>query len=203
MPSHPIATWNTPCNSPKVQPDGTSTRRHTIGLMPSNHTLICTIASASEADGAGSSDGRGGFGRGFIQPDYRLASRLSPDTPRIVMLSAATTEDAVPGWLVLGVTLRVETIRTVSPMATPAALCASGFLLFEEGDFVGRFGVRLQAKLAEWAREAPRSPLRRWLRRASALLLSPTGDLLHPTRALAEALAVPSWLDPTSGEVRR
>jgi hypothetical protein len=45
------------------------------------------IASGSEPDGAGFSVGRGGFGRGFIQPDYRLASRLSPDTPHIVMLS--------------------------------------------------------------------------------------------------------------------
>jgi hypothetical protein len=51
---------------------GTRTRRQTIGLMPSNQTLISTIASASEADGTGLSSGRGCFGRRFIQPVYRL-----------------------------------------------------------------------------------------------------------------------------------
>jgi len=40
MPSHPIATWMTPCSSPSVQVLGTSTRRHTIGLIPSSQTLI-------------------------------------------------------------------------------------------------------------------------------------------------------------------
>ena len=39
MPSQPIATWIMPCNSRKVQASDTSTRRHTIGLIPSSHTL--------------------------------------------------------------------------------------------------------------------------------------------------------------------
>ena len=54
----------------RVQAEGTSTRRHTIGLMPSNHTLTCTIAFASVADGARFSVGRGCFGRRVIQIDY-------------------------------------------------------------------------------------------------------------------------------------
>src|SRR3954447_19539855 len=47
MPSHPIATWKAPCSSRKGQVFGTSPRRHTIGLMPSSQTLICTITSGS------------------------------------------------------------------------------------------------------------------------------------------------------------
>src|SRR3954454_18257661 len=56
MPSHPIATWITPCNSRNVLVLGTSTRRHTIGLIPSSQTLTCTISAAlaSAADEAGS-----------------------------------------------------------------------------------------------------------------------------------------------------
>src|SRR3954467_9057900 len=56
MPSHPIAHWITPCHSPHVQVLGTSTRRHTIGLIPSSQTLTCTISAAlaSAADEAGS-----------------------------------------------------------------------------------------------------------------------------------------------------
>jgi hypothetical protein len=42
----PIATWNTPCSSRRVQSEGTSTRPHAIGLTPSNHTLICTICGS-------------------------------------------------------------------------------------------------------------------------------------------------------------
>jgi hypothetical protein len=72
-----IATWNTPCSSRRVQPEGTSTRRHTIVLMPNNHTLTCTIAFASAADGARFSVGRGGFGRRVIQKDCCHTSRPS------------------------------------------------------------------------------------------------------------------------------
>jgi hypothetical protein len=46
MPSQPIATWITPCNSRSVKDVGTSTRRHIIGLIPVSHTLICRSASA-------------------------------------------------------------------------------------------------------------------------------------------------------------
>jgi hypothetical protein len=112
-------------------------------------------------------------------------------------------EDAVPAWLVLGVTMRVERIPAPPPDAAgPTALRDAGFTNFEIDDFVRRFARRLKSALDEWSVEGPRSPTRRWLRRAPPLLLSPTGDLLHPGRALAEALAVPSWLDPMSGEVR-
>jgi hypothetical protein len=73
-----------------TQPEGTSTRHHTIGVMPSNHTLTCTIAFASAADGAEGPRESGSVSRRFIQPDYRLPYRPSPGTPQILML---------PSWL--------------------------------------------------------------------------------------------------------
>ena len=67
----------------QVQPEGTSTRRHTIGLMPSNHTLTCTIAFVSAADGARFSVGRGGFGRRVIQKDYCHTSARPEHPPSL------------------------------------------------------------------------------------------------------------------------
>jgi hypothetical protein len=50
--------------------------------MPTNHTLIWTIAGASDAEDAEVEEGPAGrFDRGFIQPGYRAASDLSPTTP--------------------------------------------------------------------------------------------------------------------------
>jgi hypothetical protein len=66
---------NTPCSSRRVQSEGTSTRVHTIGLTPSNHTLICTITVAFVADGMGFSAGRGCCGRRVIPKDYCHSSR--------------------------------------------------------------------------------------------------------------------------------
>src|SRR3954452_12852087 len=91
MPSHPIATWITPCNSRKVQVLGTSTRRHTIGLIPSSQTLTCTIsaASASAADEAVSTTGLARFGARVTRPAYRRSPLAVAGTPDILMLSAA------------------------------------------------------------------------------------------------------------------
>src|SRR3954462_3429315 len=89
MPSHPIATWITPCNSRKVQVLGTSTRRHTIGLIPSSQTLTCTIsaASASAADEAVSTTGLARFGARVTRPAYRRSPLAVAGTPDILMLS--------------------------------------------------------------------------------------------------------------------
>src|SRR3954463_13678388 len=89
MPSHPIATWITPCNSRKVQVLGTSTRRHTIGLIPSSQTLTCTIsaASASAADEAVSTTGLVRFGARVTRPAYRRSPLPVAGTPDILMLS--------------------------------------------------------------------------------------------------------------------
>jgi hypothetical protein len=61
---------------------GTKTRRHTIGLISSSHTLSRTIAATSVADGGVVSSGRGCFDRRFIGPAYRLC----PGSPQILML---------------------------------------------------------------------------------------------------------------------
>src|SRR3954465_9280077 len=89
MPSHPIATWITPCNSRNVQVLGTSTRRHTIGLIPSSQTLTCTIsaASASAADEAVSTTGLVRFGARVTRPACRRSSFPVAGTPDILMLS--------------------------------------------------------------------------------------------------------------------
>lgn len=69
MPSQPIATWITPCSSRSVKADVTKTRRHTIGLMPTNETLTWRMALASsEGVGVGAFS-PGGFGPRFIPPD--------------------------------------------------------------------------------------------------------------------------------------
>src|SRR3954462_15413810 len=94
MPSHPIATWITPCNSRKVQVLGTSTRRHTIGLIPSSQTLTCTIsaASASAADEAVSTTGLVRFGARVTRPAYRRSPFPVAGTPDILMLSYKANE---------------------------------------------------------------------------------------------------------------
>src|SRR3954465_13311915 len=94
MPSHPIATWITPCNSRNVQVLGTSTRRHTIGLIPSSQTLTCTIsaASASAADEAVSTTGLVRFGARVTRPAYRRSPFPVAGTPAILMLSMIVHE---------------------------------------------------------------------------------------------------------------
>src|SRR3954465_14726187 len=96
MPSHPIATWITPCNSRNVQVLGTSTRRHTIGLIPSSQTLTCTIsaASASAADEAVSMTGLVRFGARVTRPAYRRSPFPVAGTPDILMLSLGTAHAA-------------------------------------------------------------------------------------------------------------
>ena len=69
---------------------GTRTRRHTMGLIPTNQTLTCRIASSPAAATAATdfSSDRGSFDRRFIQPDLPR----QPETPQIVMLSAFRPE---------------------------------------------------------------------------------------------------------------
>src|SRR3954453_9946659 len=97
MPSHPIATWITPCNSRNVQVLGTSMRRHTIGLIPSSQTLTCAIsaASASAADEAVSMTGLVRFGARVTRPAYRRSPFPVAGTPDILMLSMLLAEGPI------------------------------------------------------------------------------------------------------------
>src|SRR3954454_10361084 len=99
MPSHPIATWITPCNSRNVQVLGTSTRRHTIGLIPSSQTLTCTISAASAlaADEAVSMTGLVRFGARVTRPAYRRSPFPVAGTPDILMLSVETIVNTILG----------------------------------------------------------------------------------------------------------
>jgi hypothetical protein len=72
-----IAAWNTPCNSRRLQPGGTRTRRH--ALMPVGHTLIGRIASASDVNRSVFSLGKNRFGRRVIP--YRLPPVLRARRP--------------------------------------------------------------------------------------------------------------------------
>ena len=49
IPSQPIASWTTPCNSRSDTDSGTRTRHQIIGLIPSSRTLSCRIASGDTA----------------------------------------------------------------------------------------------------------------------------------------------------------
>src|SRR4051812_22964690 len=86
---HPIATWITPRNSRKVQMLGTSTGRHTSGLIPSSPTLTCTISatSASAADDAVSTTGLVRFGARVTRSAYRRSPLPVAGTPDILMLT--------------------------------------------------------------------------------------------------------------------
>src|SRR5215212_794406 len=101
MPSHPIATWITPCNSRNVQVLGTSTRRHTIGLIPSSQTLTCTISAASAlaADEAVSMTGLVRFGARVTRPAYRRSPFPVAGTPDILMLSTSVLISRASSWL--------------------------------------------------------------------------------------------------------
>lgn len=173
-------------------------------LAPTNDLAaarLAVFAGLDAAAGALAEIGPAGQRLTFSWPDAMLCDGAPVGGARLAW-PEATAEDAVPDWLVLGVTLRIESLRAPPPRAPPAGLGDAGFPGFEMVDFVGRFARHLQEGLDEWATEGPRAPIGRWSRRAPAVLLSTTGDLLHPARALAEALAVPSWLDPATGEVR-
>jgi len=73
-----------------VQVFGTSTRRHTIGLIPSSQTLICTISapSVSGADGAVPTTGLVGFGVRVTPLVYRRLHLAVAGTPHFLMLSS-------------------------------------------------------------------------------------------------------------------
>ncbi len=74
--------------SRKVQVSGTSKRRHTMGLIPSSHTLTCTMtdASATAGVGSGSAAPLGCFdGRGTSRP-YRARPYAVAGTTHFLMV---------------------------------------------------------------------------------------------------------------------
>jgi hypothetical protein len=130
---------------------------------------------------------------------------------------ADAAEAAVPDWLVFGVTIRLVALGKdeagLHPLAT--ALVAEGFDDLGSGRLAESFARHLMLALDAWHTGDDGSVIRRYLdglrvEKGAVPSLSAEGDLLvrwrgqaePDRRALAAALATPSWLDPTSGGPR-
>jgi hypothetical protein len=128
-----------------------------------------------------------------------------------------TSEAEVPDWLVFGATIRLVSLGKeeagLQPIAT--ALAEEGFGDLASGRLVQSFARHLMLALDAWRTGEFATVTRQYLEslqveKGAIPSLSAEGDLLvrwrgqaQPDRgSLAPALAVPSWLDPTSGGPR-
>jgi hypothetical protein len=128
-----------------------------------------------------------------------------------------TAEAAVPDWLVFGATIRLVSLGKeeagLQPIAT--ALAEEGFGDLASGRLVQSFARHLMLALDAWRTGEFATVMRQYIEslqmeKGATPSLSAEGDLLvrwrgqaqPDRRALAPALAVPSWLDPTSGGPR-
>jgi hypothetical protein len=128
-----------------------------------------------------------------------------------------TSEAAVPDWLVFGATIRLVSLAKAEaglhPLAT--ALAEEGFDELASGRLVQSFARHLMLTLDAWQTGGPAIVTRQYLdslqmEKGAIPSLSAEGDLLvrwrgqaqPDRRALALALAAPSWLDPATGGPR-
>ncbi len=95
-------------------------------------------------------------------------------------------DDAIPGFLVFGFTLRVENHDDATAMA---ALRSEGFEDFETAPFIESFARHFMQVLDSWSHDGPPAVMARWRAYAEG---EPGGDL-------AQALRHPSWL--VDGEI--
>ena len=125
-----------------------------------------------------------------------------------------TPEDEMPDWLVFSGMIRTAAVRAGESGRKPSsgALDELGFEAAEPGEIIARFSRHLMTALYEQS-ETGFSPIaRRWLDRLPSkgqdIRIADNGDLVFSERSqqgttgrssLAEALASPSWLDPTTG----
>ena len=128
----------------------------------------------------------------------------------------ASEEDAVPDWLVFGGIIRIAALggdeAGLHPGAT--ALEAEGFGDLGAEQFVEGFARHLMVVTDRWQESGFTSVATDYLSRLRAareapLSIAENGDLLirrpgalDERRALREALALPSWLDPETGAPR-
>jgi len=130
---------------------------------------------------------------------------------------AGTAESSVPDWLVFGASIRLVALSKeeagLRPLAT--ALEQEGFDDVGSGRLVESFARHLMLALDSWRAGELAAVTRRYvdrlrLEKGAVPSLAREGDLLvrwrgkaEPDRhSLAEALATPSWLDPTTGGPR-
>jgi hypothetical protein len=128
-----------------------------------------------------------------------------------------TAEAVVPDWLVFGATIRLVSLGRAEaglhPLAT--ALADEGFGELASGRLVQGFARHLMVALDAWRTGEFGTVTRQYLdslqmEKGAIPSLSAEGDLLvrwrgqaqPDRRALAPALVVPSWLDPTTGGPR-
>ena len=130
---------------------------------------------------------------------------------------AGTAETAVPDWLVFGASIRLVSLGKeeagLRPLVT--ALGEEGFDDLGSGRLVESFARHLMLALDAWRAGELATVTRKYLDRlqvekGAIPALGREGDLLvrwrgkaEPDRhVLADALAVPSWLDPATGGPR-
>ena len=130
---------------------------------------------------------------------------------------AGAAETNVPDWLVFGASIRLVALSQeevgLRPLAT--ALEQEGFDDVGSGRLVESFARHLMLALDSWRAGELAAVTRRYvdrlrLEKGAVPSLAREGDLLvrwrgkaEPDRhSLAEALATPSWLDPTTGGPR-
>ncbi|GIX08718.1 biotin/lipoate--protein ligase family protein [Elioraea sp.] len=118
------------------------------------------------------------------------------------------TEREAPAWMVLHVAVRLAFEQAAEPGLTPeiTALAEEGYGELDAATLAASYARHLMAGLHEWQEEGFRAVARRYLERldrprAARRGLDPGGDLLlrdehgaETRRALAPALAAPSWL---------
>jgi biotin-(acetyl-CoA carboxylase) ligase len=128
---------------------------------------------------------------------------------------AKASEDEIPDWLVLGLNLRSVVEVTVDQIfERGTSLTTEGFEMMDGNKIIESFSRHLMATFDGWkaggfrtladrylARLQPAKGLRRGLDVNGDLLERRLPDLKEITRQpLTAALAVPQWLDPSTGE---
>jgi hypothetical protein len=127
-------------------------------------------------------------------------------------------EGAPPDWLVLGAMIRTVSLGEEEAGVRPlsSALEEEGFDDLGSGALVESFARHLMVAIDTWqeqgfgavaknylARLSPEKGLRRDIDVSGDLLVRRVGKTETERRSLAQALAAPSWLDPTTGGPRR
>ena len=126
---------------------------------------------------------------GFVWPDAICFDGGLVGGARLAW-PAGTAADAVPDWLVLGLTLRLTAPAAPPGEAPPVALLDEGFEDLDPPSFLAAFSRHLMLALDRWHSEGPASAAARW--RLRGVLAE--ADLLA-------LLATPTWRDAQTGAI--
>jgi biotin-(acetyl-CoA carboxylase) ligase len=124
-----------------------------------------------------------------------------------------TRDDEIPPWLVFSAMIRTSVVHGPESGLRPmtAALDELGFETADAGEIISSFSRHLMAAFHDWNEDGFASLARKWLDRLPPgerdLRIDEAGDLLLQAvpdqstaerRSLGKALAVPTWLDPST-----